>query len=88
MQGSMEGLHYQIELALLRDRVSSSDVSDFIQTIGKLYGDFSDSAAHNVKYPVKYDTESITKMLENMHITPDQNKINAVEAILKPLRIN
>ena len=61
------------------------DYGTFISTICSIYGDFSDTAAHKVNFPIAYDTASITQLFNDIGMTPDQSKIRTVEVILTPI---
>ena len=80
--------HYLTNPELIAFRQSvTMDISLFINTICNLYGDFSDAAAHKINFPVPYDRDSISRMFEDLGITPDESKLSVVETVLEPIRL-
>jgi len=61
------------------------DKHRFVDNVVQLYSDLSNIAAHKIFFPIPFDHASVEEMYSNLGITPDENKIRATIAILKPI---
>ena len=59
----------------------------FVDTIIDLYGEFSDNAVHNVRFPKELKREYIYELLIDLGVTPDDDRVLCVELIMKPLKL-
>ena len=66
---------------------SGLSVDLFLDTLMDLYGEFSDNAAHNVRFPKVLKRDYIYDMLNDLGVTPDDDRVLCVELIMSPLKI-